>query len=63
MAEQHPGELRVAHKDGKVILSTTDIDGEQLHIGLEPVAAITHAQQVMRHADLAREQQLAKQPQ
>jgi hypothetical protein len=57
----HPGELRVAHKNGRVILSTIDIDGKQIHVGLDPVAAITHAQQVMHHADLAREQQHAEQ--
>lgn len=61
MAKIEPQEaaLRVAHKDGKVLIMTT-IGGEEARIELSPFDALTHAQHVMKHADLAREQELAQ---
>lgn len=58
MTTEGPAELGVSHKDGQVVIATS-VEGEKVSIRLDPVAAITHAQNVIKHADLAREQQMA----
>lgn len=49
--------LGVSHENGQVVIKC-EVEGENVRIELDPVNALTHAQQVIRHSDLAREQQM-----
>lgn len=53
-----PGTIRTTHKDGQVIITLDGDTGPLAHTKLDPAGAFTHAQQVIKHADLAREQQM-----
>lgn len=51
--------IKTGHKGGKVFVSLTDASGVVLaHTVLDPRAALTHAQQVIDHSDLARAEEL-----